>query len=239
MSLKTIFILACLFGISACSAPALMFTGVSGSGAALTRQKSVGSSIDDTSIWTKIKAEFLKHHKEIPGIMTNISVEVLEGRVLLTGKVGTPDERIQILRMAWDQKGVIEVINEIKVPEQETKTSFKQYITDSWITGQVRSKLIANHDIHSMNYNIETLNGIVYILGIASNDNELQQVVSTAESVAKVEKVIAYVRVVDKKKESIKTSEQPIEDSPRETKRVEYIDPTEDEEIVEIGKNLE
>lgn len=245
MIIKPAIIIACLFGISACSAPALMFTGVGGTGAALTKQKSVGSTVDDATIWTKIKAEFLKHHKEIPGIMTNISIEVSEGRVLLTGKVGTPEERIQVLRMVWDQKGVTEVINEIKIPEQEEKTSFKQYINDSWITGHVRSKLIGNHDVHSMNYNIETLNGTVYILGIASTDHELQQVISTAESVPKVEKVIAYVRVADKKIEAIKDSKQPVEDLNQKsnekpiTKRVEYVEPTEDEEIIEIGKNLE
>ena len=255
--------IAILFILSGCSVPALMFTGASGTGAVLSQQKTVGDTVDDFNIWTKIKASFLSNHKEIPGVLSNVSVEVSEGRVLFTGGVHSADDRLKVLRIGWDQSGVREVINEIKIIDESTKTNFKQYTTDIWITTQVKSKLLGNKEVHSINYNVETINGEVYILGIAKTQQELDVVVELAENIKKVHKVIAYVRVVAKKDEAIENEsdavpENAIEENGNENKdkkelsidsnpevkktkieKVEYIDPIEDEEIIEIGQDTE
>ena len=246
--------------LSACAAPVMMFGGVAGTGVTLSKQKTVGSSVDDTNIWTKIKAAFLQHHKEVEGILTNISVEVSEGRVLLTGHVNSVDDRLKILQLVWDQAGVKEVINEIKT--EEYHTTFSSYSTDVWITTQVKSKFLAHKEIRSLNYNVETIDTIVYILGIAGSETELSQVLSEAESVKKVTKVVNLVRVkgthpvsteegniVDEKaipeESAIKQSEKPVEEpahkAPKEAAKtsshtIEEHN-IEDEHIIEIGQD--
>ena len=85
----------------------------------------------------------LKDHKEISGVLTNVSVEVSEGRVLLTENVESSDDRLKVLRIAWQQNGVREVINEIKLTRKNP--GLKQYATDLWITTQVKTKLLANN----------------------------------------------------------------------------------------------
>ncbi len=233
--------IAALLSLSACT-PLVLFGGSAGAGATLSKQKTVGSSVDDVNIWSKIKADFLKNHKEIPGILTNVSVEVSEGRVLLTGTVDSADNRLKILKIVWDQAGVHEVINEIKLSE-DSSSSVKQYTNDTWITTQVKSKMLASKLVRSINYNIETIDGIVYILGIARNDEELHEVVDLAETVKGVNKVVAYIRVSDRKNESIAEGEEPSSNlkekekthEHKNTDKVEYIDSEANEEIIELG----
>ena len=42
-------------------------------------------------------------------IFLNIQVEVLDGRIFLSGKVDEPEEKIKITKLAWETKGVREV----------------------------------------------------------------------------------------------------------------------------------
>ncbi|MEK6734877.1 MAG: BON domain-containing protein, partial [Pseudomonadota bacterium] len=201
------------FLVSSCMAPTLMFTGVTGAGATLSKEQTVGSSIDDKTIWTKIKAAFLQHHKQIEGIMGDVSVEVSEGRVLLTGKTSTAESRLEILKLVWDQNGVREVINEIKLSSD--KDSLKTYGKDSWITAQVRGKLLADKQVRSINYSVETINSTVYILGIARTEEERLQVILNAESVKNVEKIVDYIKVGTKSttQEESKNSKEVIPDN--------------------------
>jgi osmotically-inducible protein OsmY len=247
---KIILPIIALLSLSACS-PLFLFGGASGAGVILSKQKTIGSSVDDVNIWSKIKADFLKNHKEIPGILTNVSVEVSEGRVLLTGTLESADDRLKVLRIVWDEAGVREVINEIKL--SEGKASVKQYATDTWITTQVKSKMLADKLVKSINYNVETINGTIYILGIARTDEELQAVIVLAEAIKDVNKVVAYVRASDKKNEAVidgdskeensssasaKSSSKPQEHNNNKEK-VEYIDEEKDEEIINIDHDTE
>lgn len=177
---------------SAC-APLVILGGTASAGATLSKNKTVGSSLDDTNIWTKIKASFLSHNKEIPGIMTDVSVEVSEGRVLLTGFVSSAEDKLKILQIVWEQRGVREVINELKVKGVDEDNG--SYITDTLITTKVKSKFLMNKEIRSVNYNVETINSVVYILGIAGSEQELYQVIHEAESVPNIQKVITYIKI--------------------------------------------
>lgn len=235
-----------LFSLSGCVGPTLLFGGAAGAGVALSKEKTLGNAVDDSSLWTRIKKALLEHNKEIPGIMTDISVEVLEGRVLLTGKLDSADDRLKVLKIVWEQNGVKEVINEIKLNSQTNKTTFSQYTKDTWITTQVKAKLLANKEIRSINYNVETIDSVVYILGIARSDVELEQVRFCAEQVSGVVKFVSYVRVVGKNN---KPSEDHRESEPpqRSNKNIStskeldsYLEePEENEEIIEIGQDSE
>ena len=243
--LRLLSILA-LFGLSACAAPVLLFGGAVGAGATLSKEKTVGSSLDDSNIWTKIKAAFLQHHKEVEGILSNISVEVSEGRVLLTGHVASADERLKVLKIVWEQAGVREVINEIRITDQDNTVS--NYAQDVWITTQVKSKMLANKEIRSINYNVETVDSIVYILGVARSEEELAQVINEAESVKKVTKVVNYIKVkgqhsvteeeaepIEEQKPQAKKTKPATKAKAPSPKKTEYIEHEDSEHEIEIG----
>ncbi|MDO9164722.1 MAG: BON domain-containing protein [Rhodoferax sp.] len=83
------------------------------SGCAVTRgQETVGAYIDDTAITTAVKARFAEN-KEVAA--TSISVETLNGTVMLSGFAKNATEKSMAETLARGVKGVKEVKNEIAV----------------------------------------------------------------------------------------------------------------------------
>ena len=50
---------------------------------------------------------------------TKLNLTVNQGRVLITGIVQNPDDRVEAVRLAWQVEGVTQVINEIRVAESD------------------------------------------------------------------------------------------------------------------------
>ncbi|MCM2296861.1 BON domain-containing protein [Rhodoferax sp.] len=83
------------------------------SGCAVTRdQQTVGAYIDDTTITTQIKSRFFEN-KGVAG--TSISVETLNGIVLLSGFAKSTTEKLTAESIARKVNGVKSVRNEIVV----------------------------------------------------------------------------------------------------------------------------
>ena len=178
--------------LSSC-APVFMAGGGALVGGTALQERTVGTQINDKAIWGRIVAALAEKDKGY----SDLSIEVNEGRVLLIGQLPTPEDRLEVLKIVWKQQGVSEVINEIQVSDDEH--SFKGFATDSWITTQVKSKLLFAQDVRSVNYNVETINRVVDLIGIAQNQEELDDVTSIASKVKYVEKVVSYVRLKDSK----------------------------------------
>ena len=82
-------------------------------GCAVTRdQQTTGAFVDDTVITGQIKSRMLAD-KEVAG--TSISVETLNGTVMLSGFAKSITERVAAERIARDVNGVKMVKNEIAV----------------------------------------------------------------------------------------------------------------------------
>lgn len=158
----------------------------------LVQNKTVGEAVSDTTIWTKIRASFISNN--LNSLVGSVNVTVHDGRVLLTGSVKNNEIMLSVIRVCWDQEGVKEVINELKIDE-ENKKSFINYSKDSWITTRIKSKLLVSKEVKSVNYTIETIDGIVYLFGVARTQEELDVVTDAASTVSGVEKVISYVKV--------------------------------------------
>ncbi|HEX4891060.1 MAG TPA: BON domain-containing protein [Alphaproteobacteria bacterium] len=158
-------------------------------GAAIAQERSVGSNVDDTTTRLNIEGLLLK---EGGNLAEKVGVEVVEGRVLLTGAVRTPDERVKATMVSWRSAGVKEVINEIQVTD---KSGLGNLAKDSWITTKLRARILADTKINDINYSIETVNGVIYLIGIAASQQELDKVNNYARNISGVVKVVSYVRV--------------------------------------------
>lgn len=176
-----------LLGTSGC-VPLVVGAGAA-SGMAVVQERSVGAAIDDTNMRLNIEALMLK---EKDSLANKVGVEVSEGRVLLTGAVKSPEDRMRATMIAWRSPGVKEVINEIQVTD---KSGLSNLTKDSWITTKLRAKLLTDTRIFDINYSIETVNGVIYLLGIAESQEELNRVINYARNISGVERVVSYVRV--------------------------------------------
>lgn len=168
----------------------VLFAAGAGGGAAYTaaQERSMGNAVDDTTITTKINAQLVQ-----AGLFRHVSVDAVEGRVLLTGVVNSPTEKEQAMQIARGVTGVKEVLNDLQVGGG----GFTRSASDAWMTSKLRAQLIADREVSSINYNLNTVNGVIYIFGIAQNQQELERVLNHARSVSGAKDVVSHVEVKD------------------------------------------
>ncbi|MGD9538625.1 MAG: BON domain-containing protein [Alphaproteobacteria bacterium] len=169
-----------------------MVVGGAATGATVAAQeRSVGDAVDDLTIRTTLNELFLRESLDL---YNDVSFSVVEGRVLLKGAVLKPEHRIRATQLAWRAAGVREVINEIQVTDQG---GISDYATDTWISTQLKTKMLLDKDVLSINYNVETVNGTVYLMGIAQDQKELDRVIMLARNVPRVTDIVSHVVMKD------------------------------------------
>ena len=173
--------------LQGCSTAGVVAGGAATVGVAAAQERTVGDAVDDSLISVRINSELLQTSEKL---FRQVGTEVTEGRVLLTGKVQNPEDRITAERIAWSFQGVKEVLNEIQVTD---KSSLVDAAKDSWITTKLRAQLLADFDVYDINYSIDTVNGVIYLFGIAQNRAELDQVIDKARNISGVRKVVSHV----------------------------------------------
>ena len=164
--------------------------GAVASGAiAVAEERTLGEQVDDQTIKLEISEALFSYSERL---FQDVSIDVTEGRVLLTGKVPSPDDRVDAVRIAWQAESVQEIINELQVTDTG---GIESYLTDVRISNELRADLLFDSEINSINFNVETVGGIVYLTGIAQDQAELERVVDHARTISGVKEVISHVRV--------------------------------------------
>lgn len=181
------------FLVSACLP--VIFTGATASVTELAKDRPKEEALKDFRIATAIKTSFIKNN--FRELYTKIKVEVVQGRVLYTGLIDKEEDMINAVQIAWDQEGVVEVVNELKVDKNSGKFDIIQYTRDTMITSQIKSKTFLDRSIKFVNYTVITVNDVVYLFGIARSEEELQKVATIASNVNGVQKVVSHVRLGD------------------------------------------
>lgn len=169
---------------------------VSGAGAVATsaaEERGIGGVISDTEIKTRVKVRMGNYSSHL---MNQVDVVVREGRVLLSGIVDIPEMQIDAVRLAWEVDGVKEVIDELRVGKQE---SFGTIASDAWISTRLKSRFLFDKKVRSINYNVHTIDGVVYLMGVAQDQEELDYVIGKARTTSSVKKVVSYVQVKPRK----------------------------------------
>ena len=163
--------------------------------AAGNTEKGLGTSISDGVIRVKLADRFLQSDASL---FTNVSVSVNDGAVLLTGAVEKPEHKVEATQLAWQTRGVIEVINEIEIND---KSSIKDIAKDLAAAAQLRAKLIAEQGVSSINFSVDVVNGTVFLTGIASSEEEMNTVVALARELRFATNVVNYIRISDDDRE--------------------------------------
>ena len=153
--------------------------------------RSVGTQIDDSIMEKNFTARMLLKDKKY---LFAINTQVLDGRFFLTGKVENPEEKLQLTKLAWETLGVRSVRNDIKIKEE---FNFKQSAKDLLITSQLRTAIILNKKIKASNYQIDTYKKKIFIYGIATTEDEKDEVIKEAKEVLDVNEVVASIILVE------------------------------------------
>ncbi len=166
--------------------------GIFGTGVSVAFDpRSFGTQVDDSIMQKNLSAKIILQDKKY---LLSVKTKVLDGRIFLTGKVDNPEQKLKLTKLAWETVGVRSVRNDIKIKEG---FNFQQSAKDILITSQLRSALIFNKNIKATNYQIDTYKKKIYIYGIALTSEEKGLVISEAEEILDVEKVIASIILVE------------------------------------------
>jgi osmotically-inducible protein OsmY len=155
--------------------------------AASTTEKGFSTSVADTVIQAKLTDKFIQKDTSL---LTSVNISVSNGAVLMTGKVNTQEQKILTTRLAWEIKGVKEVVNEIQVVSE---TSLKVTAKDLAASAQLRAALIGDQNTSSLNFSIDVVNGIVYLSGVAADEKERERVIAHAQELRFAKKVVSYI----------------------------------------------
>jgi osmotically-inducible protein OsmY len=172
-----------------CSPLDMTLSGGATVATAASEERGLGNAVNDNGIAMGIENAMLQTDA---GLMTQVDVNVHEGRVLLAGQVDRPEDRVTVVKIAWQQPNVVEVIDEIKVSESE---SVGEYLHDAWLAQTLRNELLIDSKVRSINYNIDCVAGTIYLMGVAQNQAELQRVIDHARDISYVRNVISFVRM--------------------------------------------
>ena len=190
--MKNKFLIAIFIGIFLSGCVGVSSKGIFGTGVSVALDpRTLGTQIDDSIMQKNLSARILLLDKKY---LFSVNSKVLDGRLFLTGKVDTPEEKLKLTKMAWETEGARSVRNDIKVKEE---FNFKQSAKDLLITSQLRTAIILNKNIKATNYQIDTYKKKIYIYGIAITTNEKNDIISEAKKISDVKDVIASILLVD------------------------------------------
>jgi osmotically-inducible protein OsmY len=189
MKYPSLLVLASLLILPACTPLGLATSAATGAGKAVAEEGGISGAATDARIQIEINDLWFKSNVDMFG---KLDMTVKQGRVLITGIVQNPEHRVEAVRLAWQPKGVKQVINEIRVAKSEGITG---YAKDAWIATSLRTKMTFDKEIRSINYTIDTVGGTIYLMGIAQSQLELNRVVQLGRTIKGVKGVVSYVKL--------------------------------------------
>lgn len=164
-------------------------TTVTTAGVTKGDERNFARSVNDVSAERVIKARM----KRADGFnLKGVNVDVREGIVLLAGNVPRQEDRIEAERIAWSAPRVDQVGNEILMKDTQ---GFVRNAKDGLLTTSVKTRLTADKYVKSRNINVESHDGVVYLLGVARNQAELERAAQIASETRGTREVVSYVRV--------------------------------------------
>ena len=190
MKINKIFLLFVLFLITSCVGTSS--TGVFGTGVSIALDpRTIGTQIDDSIMQKNLTAKIINMNKNY---ILSVKSKVIDGRIFITGKVDTVEEKFKITKLGWEIKGARSVKNDLRIKDE---FNFKQTAKDILITSQLRVAMISNKKIKAVNYNIDTYKKKIYIYGISKDEEERAEVINEAKQVLDVEDVISSILLIE------------------------------------------
>ena len=190
MKINKILLLFVLFLITSCVGTSS--TGVFGTGVSIALDpRTIGTQIDDSIMQKNLSAKLITMNTNY---ILSVKSKVIDGRIFITGKVETVEEKFKITKLGWEIKGARSVKNDLRIKD---KFNLQQSAKDILITSQLRVAMITNKKIKAVNYNIDTYKKKIYIYGISKDEEERAEVINEAKQILDVEDVISSILLIE------------------------------------------
>jgi osmotically-inducible protein OsmY len=166
----------------------LAATGLVAGALSASDRRTIGAQAEDAAIEFKASSQ-LRDAVKFPG---GISVTSYNRKVLLTGQVGSDEDRRTAERIVSRIDNVRSVENALQIAGQPALTASA---SDAAVSTGVKAALIENSDTSGLNTKVVTESGVVYLMGIVSR-KEADRASQVASRVRGVQKVVTVFEVV-------------------------------------------
>ncbi|OOF88205.1 division/outer membrane stress-associated lipid-binding lipoprotein [Rodentibacter ratti] len=182
------FILTASIMLQGCVAAAL--GGAAAGTKVATDPRTMGTQVDDETLEFKVE-NALDKDEQIKS-EARVNAVSYSSRVLLIGQVPSENTKSTATDLAKGVDGVNDVYNELRV---SPKITIGQISKDSWITTQVKSKMLVDDRVKSTDVKVITENGEVFLLGnvTQAQADAAAEIASKVSGVQKVVKVFKYL----------------------------------------------
>lgn len=126
------------------------------------------------------------------GTLKNVTVDVYEETVMLTGTVTGPEAKNTAGAVAASAEGVAAVINEVQVMED---SSLRDKAEDLSMENMLKASLRKSTKINSFNLRWRIVNRVVYMFGRAKNEKERDEALEIARSAKGVKDVVDHIAI--------------------------------------------
>ena len=154
-------------------------------------ERTLGQILEDESIETKSMVNIQASDETYN--QAHLSVVSYNGYVLIAGQVSSEANKTMATEVIRDIRGVRRIYNELEIASPSsafTRTS------DTWITTKIKSLLLGKSDIEGARVKVVTENGIVFLMGMASQ-GEANRITDTAASISGVQRVVQLFEIVE------------------------------------------
>ena len=180
---------SCLF----ISCSQVIVGGAASTGMIIVQERSSKQAAIDILI--KAKIEEAMFSSDYDKLFSKVRVIVYQGKVLLVGTVAEETIKEQANQISWSTKNVKEVANYITIG----KNDLIDYVKDTRISLELRAKMLTDKKVSEVNFSVTTENRILYLVGIAQNNKELNKVIKHASNIAGVKKIVNLINLKDLK----------------------------------------
>ena len=186
-----LFLITCLSGCAS-----TLLGGAAVVGLASVQERSMKDAAIDMKLGLQLQKKLFTLSKE--KLFGSVDVIIIEQRVMMIGNVESQELRDLASQAAWEISPKIkDVLNEITIGEKSTIISEAK---DARISLSLSGLLIGDSDISDINFNHSVSEQVIFLIGIAQDDEELNKVINHARTVKGVKKVINHIILKSSKK---------------------------------------
>ena len=178
--------------LQGCSPTGTVLGAGARTGLALAEDRPVEEIWGDTLLKVTINKKLLE--TSFSETFWSLNTTIFEGRVLITGNVKNTTLRDQVSQIVWRVKGVREVLNEIEIQETNNVT---QIARDKFIQTSLQARMLGDKIVSDINYKMIAHNNVLYIIGVAQSQAELEKVVAHARAIRYVKRFVNYIWLAD------------------------------------------
>ena len=176
-----------LLTMSGCAA-AVVGGGAAGGYAVGTDERPVDRMMDDSTITSHIKNEMIKDDTVKA---RKIDVDTVKGHVTLTGVVETEAESRRAIQIAEGVNGVNSVRNNLQIG----KKTWTEAVNDKYLVSKIKSKLIVEPEIRSLNIDVDVHRGVVTLTGVVQSWAQKKRALEIARTTDGAQKVVDNLKL--------------------------------------------